>query len=78
MDPQAGNSVVTYLNQSLRNDAKGQIEVMIEEQLRIRSRLRRRRELAGEKETAKKPDKFNHTGELEYKNNSERGPIDDG
>ena len=48
MDPVAGNSVVTYLNESLRKDAKEKIEGVIDKQMYLRSRQRRRRELAGD------------------------------
>ena len=38
LDPKAGNSVVTYLNQSLRNDVTAQIEGVINTSMRERSR----------------------------------------
>ena len=64
MDPAAGNSVVTYLNKNLRNDAKDQIEEMIEHNMRARSKQRRRRDLAGDKAINQEEIPFDRVGSL--------------
>jgi hypothetical protein len=67
LDPLAGNSVITTLNASMRTDAREQIDMALAESLRLRSRLRRKRELAGETELEqeKQEKEFNLKGVLE-------------
>ena len=65
MDPLAGNSVVTHLNTSLRNDAKDRIDNVIDKSMYQRSRQRRRRELAGDEEIDYKPGGFAQRGDFE-------------
>lgn len=65
MDPLAGNSVVTHLNKSLRNDAKDRIDNVIDKSMYQRSRQRRRRELAGDEEIDLKPGVFAQRGDFE-------------
>ena len=65
MDPLAGNSVVTHLNSCLRNNAKDHIDDIIDKNMYVRSRLRRKRELAGDLEIELKPEGFKQRGDFE-------------
>ena len=65
LDPSAGNSVVTYLNQGLRSDVTDTIDTVIEKTLRERSRNRRRRDLAGQQEIDKGPNPYQQHGVFE-------------
>ena len=58
LDPLAGNSIITGLNVSVKQDAKDQIDIALAESIRLRSRMRRKRELAGEKEMNKDENDF--------------------
>ena len=64
MDPVAGNSVVTFLNASLRNDAKAQIDEIIEASNIERGRQIKRQKLGGDQEVIQRDGKFSHAGAL--------------
>ena len=65
MDPVAGNSVVSYLNTSLKQDARRQVTHKIEKATVERERMRKRRDLAGPEEIEEDLGKFAHTSALE-------------
>ena len=54
MDPLAGNSIVTYLHESIHSDALNQIGNIISASARNHTRLRRKKELLGEDSITKK------------------------
>lgn len=54
MDPLAGNSIVTYLHESIHSDALNQIGNIVSASARNHTRLRRKKELLGEDSITKK------------------------
>ena len=66
MDPLAGNSIVTYLHDSIHSDALNQIGNFVSASARNHTRMRRKKELLGEDSIAKaKQASFHPEGLLE-------------